>query len=146
MSAPGWYPDPGGDGQRYFDGARWTEHRAAPVEGLSKAERAAVLDEALVFHHARVLNRTPTTAAIMVGQPVNHVLHLLASVFLCGLWIPVWILIAATGGEKHATISVDPSGRVHWSGPGGAIYQQPAGGPGAPPVRQPAQRPSPFRD
>jgi hypothetical protein len=31
----GWYPDPdGSDGQRYFDGQSWTEHRAAaaPVE------------------------------------------------------------------------------------------------------------------
>jgi hypothetical protein len=26
---PGWYPDPSGaPGQRYFDGARWTEHRS----------------------------------------------------------------------------------------------------------------------
>lgn len=24
----------------------------------------------------------------------NHVLHLLISVFLCGLWLPVWMLIA----------------------------------------------------
>jgi uncharacterized RDD family membrane protein YckC len=23
---PGWYPDPGGGGQRYFDGNAWTEH------------------------------------------------------------------------------------------------------------------------
>jgi hypothetical protein len=29
MSAPGWYPDPNGNGQRYFDGQKWTEHQAA---------------------------------------------------------------------------------------------------------------------
>ena len=23
---PGWYDDPGGDGRRYWDGARWTAH------------------------------------------------------------------------------------------------------------------------
>jgi uncharacterized Tic20 family protein len=29
---PGWYPDPqGGGGQRYWDGARWTEHTAPPA-------------------------------------------------------------------------------------------------------------------
>ncbi len=26
----------------------------------------------------------------------NHVLHLLATVFLCGMWLPVWLLMAAS--------------------------------------------------
>jgi hypothetical protein len=26
--------------------------------------------------------------------PPNHVVHLLATIFLCGLWLPVWITIA----------------------------------------------------
>jgi TM2 domain-containing membrane protein YozV len=31
LPAPGWYPDPeGAPGQRYFDGAGWTDHRATP--------------------------------------------------------------------------------------------------------------------
>lgn len=25
---PGWYPSPSGPGQQYWDGSRWTEHRA----------------------------------------------------------------------------------------------------------------------
>jgi hypothetical protein len=29
----------------------------------------------------------------------NHIAHLLASVFLCGLWLPVWFLIAALGDK-----------------------------------------------
>ncbi len=28
--------------------------------------------------------------------PMNHTPHILASVFLCGLWLPVWALISAT--------------------------------------------------
>lgn len=28
------------------------------------------------------------------SKPMNHVLHLLASVFLCGLWLPIWALSA----------------------------------------------------
>jgi hypothetical protein len=27
---PGWYPEPGGYGLRWWDGARWTEHRHTP--------------------------------------------------------------------------------------------------------------------
>jgi hypothetical protein len=28
---PGWFPDPGGQGLRYWDGLRWTEHTQARV-------------------------------------------------------------------------------------------------------------------
>jgi len=28
MTAPGWYPDRAGQGQRYYDGTAWTEHYA----------------------------------------------------------------------------------------------------------------------
>jgi hypothetical protein len=28
QTPPGWYPDPEGPGQRYFDGTQWTEHRS----------------------------------------------------------------------------------------------------------------------
>lgn len=28
------------------------------------------------------------------GQEMNHVAHILASIFLCGLWLPIWILSA----------------------------------------------------
>jgi hypothetical protein len=44
---------------------------------------------------------------IVSGEPVNHVAHLLASVFLCGLWLPVWLLIAIFGGERRGTVTVD---------------------------------------
>lgn len=28
------------------------------------------------------------------SRPMNHTPHLLASIFLCGLWLPIWILLA----------------------------------------------------
>lgn len=31
-------------------------------------------------------------------DPVNHILHLLLSLFLCGFWFPIWILIAISKG------------------------------------------------
>lgn len=38
------------------------------------------------------------------NQPTpNHVLHALVSLFLLGLWIPVWILIAIGSGKEPAS-------------------------------------------
>lgn len=60
----------------------------------------------------RVETVTPYTAVVVTGQKVNHVLHLLVSVLLCGLWLPVWLLVTLTGGEKRHVISVDQCGNV----------------------------------
>jgi hypothetical protein len=82
---------------------------------LSEQQRSKILDEELlrrVSQGAKVQARTPTSAVVVSGQPVNHVLHLLISVFLCGLWLPVWILAAATGGEYRRMVTVDEHGAV----------------------------------
>lgn len=127
MGAPspaGWYPDPSGAGQRYFDGTRWTEHRRAV---LTEQQRTAILQRALVDFtgaQSRVVAQSPTSARIVVGNPPNHVAHLLATIFLCGLWLPVWLIIAATNQPRTFYLSVDEYGQVHWSGPG--IKQPPA--------------------
>lgn len=33
------------------------------------------------------------------AKPMSHTAHILASVFLCGLWLPIWILLAVTYKE-----------------------------------------------
>jgi TM2 domain-containing protein/uncharacterized protein DUF2510 len=44
LPAPGWYPDPSGvPGQRYFDGASWTDQRSAPQALPPKSAVAAGL-------------------------------------------------------------------------------------------------------
>jgi hypothetical protein len=47
----------------------------------------------------------PSCDAVMPhNQPApNHVVHALVSIFLIGLWIPVWILIAIGSGKDPAT-------------------------------------------
>lgn len=42
---PGWYPDPGGQGQRYWDGRQWTQHLgpgAPPVQPSAEEKATAV--------------------------------------------------------------------------------------------------------
>ena len=43
---------------------------------------------------------------------MNHILHLLLTVFLCGFWLPVWLLVAVTGGEKRSVLAVDQCGNI----------------------------------
>lgn len=82
---------------------------------LSESQRAGALDQELMTmltRGGRVEARTPTSAVVSTGKPVNHILHLLITVLLIGLWLPVWIIIAIDGGEKRTTVSVDENGHV----------------------------------
>ncbi|WP_156750092.1 hypothetical protein [Mycobacterium sp. E2479] len=67
---------------------------------------------AIAVRGGRIEARMPTSAIVVTGKPVNHVLHLLITVLLCGLWLPVWIILAANGGEKRTMVSVDEYGQV----------------------------------
>ena len=60
----------------------------------------------------RIESLTDYSAVVVQGQKVNHVLHLLISVFLCGLWLPIWLVLAMTGGEKRTVLAVDQCGNV----------------------------------
>ena len=59
----------------------------------------------MAIQHAQFHCPTCRRATMHVrnDSQVNHVLHLLASVFLCGLWLPVWFYLALqrslAGGE-----------------------------------------------
>ena len=115
-AAPGWYPDPSGaPGQRYFDGADWTEARqAAPLRPvLPDAERSALLDRAVaeaVARGGRIESRTAFQAVIVNGKQVNNVLHVLLFLFTCGLWLFVWLFLLVSGGEKRQVLTIDPYG------------------------------------
>ena len=79
-------------------------------------ERDAILDQqvmAVASQGGRVETRTADAVVVATGKPVNHVLHLLLSLFVCTMWVPVWLIMAAVGGERRAAISVDPTGGVH---------------------------------
>ncbi len=68
-----WHPDPTNPGLlRYWDGVQWTEHRQAQTPVAT----------ATVYNNVRVS-----------GGGSDAVLHLLLTIFTCGLWLPIWILI-----------------------------------------------------
>ena len=49
--------------------------------------------------------QTAEVTQLTKGHPVNHILHLLLSVFTLGLWLPVWLLVALVRGEKRKVIA-----------------------------------------
>jgi hypothetical protein len=79
-----------------------------PYEPPQAPARGQAFDQELSHWLAkgwRIESRTTTSAVLVKGKPVNHVLHLLLSLVTVGLWIPVWILLTIAGGEKRKRIA-----------------------------------------
>ncbi|WP_336084136.1 hypothetical protein [Nocardia sp. SSK8] len=71
---------------------------------------AAIADE--VGAGARVEYRGEVNAVVICGNKPNHILHLILSVVSCGLWLPMWALVAWLNYEERVMITVDESGQV----------------------------------
>ncbi|MEU6342205.1 hypothetical protein ABZ883_14835 [Streptomyces sp. NPDC046977] len=39
----------------------------------------------------------------VIEQGANHTLHIILSIFTCGLWLPIWAIAAAMGRKKTIT-------------------------------------------
>lgn len=85
----------------------------APPPGLSFRGRDLGLAVAQYANAGwQVQATTPTSAVLVDGPPTNHVLHVLVSIFTCGLWLPVWLIVAMTAKQRRVTLMVDPYGNV----------------------------------
>jgi hypothetical protein len=85
---PGWYPDPSGTpGQRYWDGRQWTHHAPLPQPSIA------------------INNNVGTPAPVVFITGPNHALHLILTVFTCGLWLPIWLLIVAVAGHSRVRVA-----------------------------------------
>ena len=78
--------------QRYFDGSQWTEHYAPSSQ--------------------------PVAGVVMTGGE-NHLLHAVLTLLTCGLWLPIWLIVAAAESKRPA--AVDIYGNIIWrpGSPGG---------------------------
>lgn len=59
-----------------------------------------------VYAETQIYCRSCQRHVLARKRATNHVLHLLASVLLCGLWIPVWIVIALLASSEPWRCSV----------------------------------------
>lgn len=79
---------------------------------MERKETLARQIQMAVTRGGRVESQSDTNAVVVVGKPVNHILHFLIGVFTCGLWWIVWLILAITGGEKREMITVDEWGNA----------------------------------
>ena len=83
----------------------------------SPEERKAALArtiQAKVVAGGRIESQDDFSAVIVSGGKVNHILHLLLTVFTLGLWLIIWAGLGLLPffGEKRELISVDEFGHV----------------------------------
>ncbi len=116
-----WFQDPNvPNQQRYWDGSTWTDQTKESESAISTTRRSADERKALLAQQIqgaaarglRIETQSEFQAVLVEGQPVNHVLHAIITIFSCGLWGIVWIILAVTGGEKREMIVVDEFGNV----------------------------------
>lgn len=73
---------------------------------------AAEVSRLLALGNRRIESYSELSAVLVIGRPVNHVLHLIATALTLGIWSLVWIVLVLTGGEKRELLRVDETGTV----------------------------------
>ena len=82
---------------------------------IDPAVRQERLNQAIAAELARggrIESQTGSSAVIVRGSRVNHILHLLLTLITIGFWVIVWLIISAAGGERRRIINADASGNV----------------------------------
>jgi DNA uptake protein ComE-like DNA-binding protein len=112
-----------------------------PGPPLPPARLRAILGNAVMRQVSlgwRIESQTAGQAVMVTGGEVNHAVHLVLSLVTCGIWLPVWVILGVTGGERRVVITVDPHGVVLFDGrPAPMIY-----GPAVGPPRRPRVNPN----
>jgi hypothetical protein len=88
---------------------------AGEVSPKSDPERKKILAQQIqqaTVQQRRVESQSEFQATLAYGQPVNHTVHLIATIFTCGIWGIVWLVLALTGGVKRELLVVDDYGNV----------------------------------
>lgn len=84
-------------------------------EVVPDSERADLLERTVSFkiaNGAKLEHRSEFEAVMTSGRKINHILHLLLTIFTLGLWLIIWALMGMFGGESRYTLRVDEHGTV----------------------------------
>jgi hypothetical protein len=93
-----------------------SQEAAAPLPSRKSDEaRRAQLAQAIqneVVQGGRVESQSEFQAVLVMGKPVNHILHLILTLVTCGIWGIVWIALLIFGGENRVMVNIDEYGNV----------------------------------
>ena len=101
----GWYPDPDNasgyrygsvPSMRYFDGVSWTDQRA-PMQRNQQARQQQPNQP--IYVTQQVVN-APHSPVVVVRGGTSHGFHLVLTILTCGMWLPVWLIIAVINGTR----------------------------------------------
>jgi hypothetical protein len=109
---PQYAPPPPGYGQPPAGYGQPGQTPARMPDEARKAALAQHIATAVATQGARVESQSEFQAVLLTGNVVNHVLHAILSLFSCGLWAIVWIILVVTGGVKRHIVQVDDWGNV----------------------------------
>jgi hypothetical protein len=96
-------------------GASQVIQTLAPQVAQTPAARKETLDRALQDWAAkgwRIETRSDHQAMVARGKEISHLLHLVLTLITLGVWVIVWLLVAAFGGVKRRLLTVDEYGYV----------------------------------
>ena len=89
-----------------------TDERLVLSPTMRKAQLDRRIEQVMAKGQRHIEWRSDYQVVIVRGKNVNHVLHLLVSVFTLGLWLPIWLLLALNGGQKRARMDIDDYGDI----------------------------------
>jgi len=83
---------------------------------LPPDRREAILNSVIMQHVGlgwRLESRFAHQVVLARDHEVNHALHAVITVLVCGLWLPVWLIAMIAGSSpQRAFITVDPYGNI----------------------------------
>lgn len=99
-------------GRKYEESPFVENYPSREVDLETKRHNLAQAIQREVAAGARVESRTDTDAILVIGKPVNHILHLILTLVTCLAWGVVWIVLVGLAGEKRVGLQVDNYGNV----------------------------------
>lgn len=83
---------------------------------ITPAHKAQKMSQAISYEIAqgwKVEYQGPDQVVLVSGKKVNHILHLILTLFTGGFWLLVWLIVILANPSKKLMITVDDYGNFN---------------------------------